>query len=257
MSARPDWHMPEPRDIAVVGTRIRYWDIGEGTPLVLVHGFSGSATFEWGRVMDLLAQHHRVIALQVIGFEPSERPDIVYSTETLTDHLGAFFRALDLTDITLVGESFGGWLVASYAARQPGSDLPAIARLVVVAGAICMTRRPAPDARSFVDDEVAREVEDLYARMPAHDHEPTRALILRDSDLGKEYPSANDLARINVPTLLLWGDRDESVPHDCGERADAVIPGARLVVLPNVGHIPSVEVPRIFARIVANFAAGE
>lgn len=248
--------MPEPRDITVLGHRTRYWESGEGSPLVLVHGFSGSAAFEWGRVMDLLARTHRVIALQVIGFAPSERPDIAYTTEALVGHLSAFMAALGLRDITLLGESFGGWLVSCYAARQARTDsnLTPIARLVVVGGAICMTRPPPPNANGFVDPEVMREVAAFIATGAILDNDATREAILRDSTMRGREPSNEDLARIAVPTLLLWGDHDEAVPHDCGERAAAIIPNSRLVVLPNVGHIPSIEVPHDFARIVSDFA---
>ena len=90
-AARPDWAMPPERDVTVHGHRIRYWEKGAGRPLVLMHGFSGSATFEWGRVIDALAAHHRVIVPQCIGFAPSEQPDLVYSTDTLVRHLGGFF----------------------------------------------------------------------------------------------------------------------------------------------------------------------
>jgi hypothetical protein len=96
---RPAWRMPAPRDLVVKGERIRYFEQGDGAPLVLMHGFSGSAQFEWGRVIDDLSRNHRVIAPQCVGFAPSAQPDITYSTAALVDHLGAVFAALDLTGI--------------------------------------------------------------------------------------------------------------------------------------------------------------
>ncbi len=253
---RPGWRMPEPRDIQILGHRIRYWDIGEGDPLVLVHGFSGNATFEWGRVMHLLAERRRVIALQVIGFAPSDQPDIPYTTQMLAEHLSAFMKALKLENVTLAGESFGGWHVASYAtlAARPGSSLAQISKLIIVAGAICIEKPMRENPRGFVDDAVAAEVEKLIAEGPNFDNEPIKARILKESDLGKRHPPAEELARISVPTLLLWGDKDELIPLDCGERAAAIIPNSKLVVLPDVGHIPSVEVPLEFVRIVSDFA---
>ncbi len=109
-----DWAMPAPLEASVLGCRIVYYEKGEGPPLVLVHGFSGSAPFEWGRVFDLLAEHHRVVAPQLIGFLPSEQPDMVYSTEAQLAHLSGFLEALHLEGCTLAGESYGGWLVGAY-----------------------------------------------------------------------------------------------------------------------------------------------
>ena len=130
-----DWRMPPLRETSVLGRRIAYYEKGEGPPLVLVHGFSGSAPFEWGRVFDLLAEHHRVVAPQLVGFLPSEQPDMVYSTDAQLRHLSGFLKALDLTGCTLAGESYGGWLVAAYAARaaEPGGALTLVGRYAISA----------------------------------------------------------------------------------------------------------------------------
>ena len=146
----PHWHLPDPRSIEVLGHRIHYWDAGEGDPIVLVHGFSGSAVFEWGPVFEALARRHRVVALQVVGFAPSAQPDIAYTTETLVTHLGEFMRALGLENVTLLGESFGGWHVAAYATKAAALHQPPIAKLVLVGGAVCVKGMPAANARGFV-----------------------------------------------------------------------------------------------------------
>ena len=254
---RPAWRMPAPRDVVVKGQRIRYFEQGDGAPLVLVHGFSGSAQLEWGRVIGDLSRKHRVIAPQCIGFAPSAQPDITYSTAALVEHLGAFFAALDLTDITLLGESFGGWLVGSYAvaAAQASATLPPIARLIVVAGALGKFKWPGPDARDLCHDVVAKEVEAMMSVEPQYDNERTRAAILRDSGLAKAELNDAAMAQIRVPTLLIWGDRDELLPLEHGYAAARAIPGARLVVLNDIGHIPSVECPAEFVRLVDEFAS--
>ncbi len=247
--------MPPPRDIQVLGHRIRYWDIGQGDPIVLVHGFSGSAAMEWAPVIPGLARRNRVIALQVVGFDPSERPDIAYTTEALVRHLGEFMRALHLTNITLVGESFGGWHVAAYAVHAAALGQPAIARLALIGGAVCVKTFPGPDAKGFVDPELQAAAEALPPQLRTV-NDPTRMAIVRDSGLTKNQPTRSELAGISVPTLLLWGDHDELIPLECGEDAATLIPNSKLVVLKNVGHIPSVEAPDDFVRIVSDFAAG-
>ena len=250
---RPDWVMPEPRDVAVDGHRIRYWEKGQGRPLVLVHGFSGSAIFEWGRVIDALSARHRVIALQVLGFAPSDQPDIIYSTNALVTSLGRFFSALGLSDIVLLGESFGGWLVGSYAVRAARLGLPPIARLVIVGGPVGKLEAPRPDANGFVHQAVMDEVAGLFRHTPIVDNEAFKARIARDSGLRRGELSLEDAATIAVPTLLLWGDRDALIPLTVADAALKAIPDARLTVFQDIGHIPSVECPAEFVAAVLDF----
>jgi pimeloyl-ACP methyl ester carboxylesterase len=256
-----DWRMPPLREANVLGHRIAYYEKGDGPPLVLAHGFSGSAPFEWGRVFDLLAERHRVVAPQLIGFLPSEQADIAYSTDAQLAHLSGFLDALGLADCTLAGESYGGWLVAAYAARasEPGAQLARVARYAILCGAVGLLRTaetpPAP--RPPPDTPLWRAI---LARLPDLNPSDTannwvRERIFAASDLGKGWPDAAALARIATPTLLLWGEDDELVPVRYGRAAAAAIPGSQLVVLPGVGHIPSIEAPRDFVRILTDFAA--
>jgi pimeloyl-ACP methyl ester carboxylesterase len=200
-----------------------------------------------------------VIALQQVGFLPSEKPKMTYSTDAQLDHVSAFIEALGLEDVVMVGESYGGWVTAAYAARaaRPASGLAPVARFAIVCGAVGLTEPRRRQARGFVDDTLAAEIEarlgDLNPFEAAND--PTRQAILEESDLVRGQPDAVALSRIAVPTLLLWGEQDEMVPLDYGRAAAAAIPGAQLVVLPNVGHIPSVEAPAEFIRIITDFAA--
>jgi len=251
---RPDWRLPEPRDISVLHHRIHYWEKGRGKPLVLAHGFSGSGPFEWGRVIDALSANHRVIAPQCIGFAPSEAPDIVYSTEALTDHLGGFFDALGLRDITLVGESFGGWLVGSYAVRAAKGEVPPIAKLCIVGGPIGKMPPIDPNAAGFVHQPVIDEFMAWYAANPPLDHDATRTKIFAASGLAKGELDEAAVGTLRLPVLLLWGDKDAAIPLWTAERALGWMPTARLTVFENIGHIPSVECPNEFVAAVDAFA---
>lgn len=257
-----DWRMPPQREAEVLGRRIVYYEQGEGPPLVLAHGFSGSAPFEWGRVFDLLAERHRVVAPQLVGFLPSEQPDIAYTTDAQLAHLSGFLEALGLAGCTLAGESYGGWLVAAYAARaaEPGSSLTRVARYAILCGAVGVIRtaQTPPPPRPPPDTPLWRAIVKRLPALNPHDaaNNVTRERIFAASDLGKGWPDAAALGRIATPTLLLWGEDDELVPVRHGRAAAAAIPGSQLVVLPGVGHIPSIDAPRDFVRILTDFAAG-
>ena len=258
-----DWRMPPAREVSVLGRRIAYYEAGEGPPLALAHGFSGSAPFEWGRVFHLLAERCRVVAPQLVGFLPSEQADIAYSTDDQLTHLSGFLETLDLAGCTLAGESYGGWLVAAYAARaaEPGSHLARVDRYAILCGAvgIAIPRGEAPPApREPPDTPLWRAIVARLPELNPHDvaNNWVRARILAASDLGRGWPDATALGRIDRPTLLLWGEDDDLVPVRYGRAAAAAIPGSQLVVLPGVGHIPSIDAPRDFVRLLTAFAAG-
>jgi pimeloyl-ACP methyl ester carboxylesterase len=259
-----DWRMPPLREVRVLGHRIAYYEKGEGPPLVLAHGFSGSAAFEWGRVFDLLAERHRVVAPQLVGFLPSEQPDIAYSTDAQLAHLSGFIEALGLTGCTLAGESYGGWLVSAYAARaaEPGSQLALVGRFAILCGAVGIrigADRQPPQVRPPPDTPLWRAIIQRLPELNPHEaaNNPTREKILAASDLGRGWPDEAALGKIATPTLLLWGEDDDLVPVMFGRAAAAAIPGSELVVLPGVGHIPSIDAPRDFVRILTAFAAGQ
>jgi pimeloyl-ACP methyl ester carboxylesterase len=258
-AAQLEWWMPEPREVTVLGHRMAYYEAGEGPPpLVLLHGFSGSAYFEWGRVFERLAERHRVVAFQQIGFLPSEQPAIVYTTDAQLAHMSGLIAALGLEGAVLVGESYGGWAVGAYAARaaEPGGGLAEVAAYAIVCGAVNVTRRVSPTARGFSSDAIAAEVEARLGELNPHNaaNDATRQAIVEASELTRNWPETQALGRIAKPVLLLWGAEDELIPLRYGEAAAAAIPRAELVVLPGVGHIPSVEAPDDFIRILTDFA---
>jgi triacylglycerol lipase len=111
--------LPPPKSVSVLGQRIVYYDAGTGPVLVLVHGFASRANFDWGHVIPPLAKHHRVIALDQIGFGASDKPAIDYSIQTFVDFLGEFLRTLGVQHFALAGESLGGWIVANYTMQVP------------------------------------------------------------------------------------------------------------------------------------------
>ena len=251
--ARPGWDLPEPRDLNVGGHSIRYWEKGAGRPLVLVHGFSGNAPFEWGRVIDPLAQTFHVVVPQVLGFAPSAQPDIAYTTEALATALGEFISALELDDFVLLGESFGGWLVGSYTVRTARLGLPAPARLVIVGGPIGDMTGVTGTGEGFVSQAVKDEVDVWFAGQTLYDNEPVKARISKESGLRRGELSLEAVRAIAVPTLLVWGELDALIPVGVGLAAVEAIPDARMHVFRDVGHIPSVECPLEFVRVVTKF----
>jgi pimeloyl-ACP methyl ester carboxylesterase len=123
---------------------------------------------------------------------------------------------------------------------------------------VVRTGQTPPAPRAPPDTPLWRSIVQRLPDLNPHDaaNNPTREKIFAASDLGRGWPDNAALAQIAAPTLLLWGEADELVPVRYGRAAAAAIPGAQLVVLPGIGHIPSIEAPRDFVRILTDFAAG-
>ena len=266
-AARADdlpWTLPRLKTVPVNGQDIAYFEQGSGPALVLVHGMSGSAALEWGRVMGPLSQRFHVVAPYQIGFGPSAQPDLPYDAKTFVDYLGGLLDALKLERPTIVGESFGGWVVAQYALAQGGrtrwgAPLPRLSKLVIVDGAVHVRARPSSSdngaSKSINDPAVAAEAGKVFASQPRADNSRVTQQVMGGS-IVREAVQPDALARLKVPTLVMWGEQDQLIPLADGHEIASQIPHARLEVIANCGHIPSVEQPHAFLKSLTTFAGG-
>ncbi len=269
----PESQLPAKHSDLVFGQKIVYYDIGSGPVVVLVHGFGSEARFDWGNVLLPLAKQHRVLALDLIGFGGSDKPFIDYSMQTFVDFLGEFLRRRQVTEFSLAGESLGGWIAALYTieALSPQNtgamSLPRPQRLILedAAGmAPLPVTGPAhiegtwADAhgvaivfydKSRVTDDVVRASWEM--ELKANDGFTARSVwsnpVLRSEIV------ADRIRTITIPTLVVWGGNDELIPIAQGHAYAEGIPGARLVVVPQCGHAPSVERPEEFLAGVLPF----
>jgi pimeloyl-ACP methyl ester carboxylesterase len=275
----PESKLPPRQSVAVFGQKIVYYDVGSGPAIVLVHGFGSEARFDWGNVLILLSQHHRVIAMDQIGFGASDKPFIDYSIQTYVDFLGEFLKTLHVQEFTLVGESLGGWISALYTieALAPANTgleaLPKPSRLVLSDAAGFSTEHiggramPIPIAgtladahgvaivfhdKSRVTDDFVREA--WAMKMKANDGFTERS-IWGNPKVATEGVK-DRIGAISIPTIVIWGGNDELVPLEQGREYAAGIPGAKLVIVPDCGHGPAIEKPKEFLDAVIPFVDG-
>ena len=245
---------------------------GSGAPILLLHGIHDidpSAPFVTG-----LAELGEVIAPTHPGFGGSPRSDAFSSVYDLVHHYRAAIDSIG-EGVTLIGFSFGGWIAAELAAAGAR-----IGRLVLVdALGIRLGGREEPDIAHFFNtspaemrergwsDPTSRGEGVIGAGWPlALDELPDAELLRlnRSNEALSLYgwrPHMHNprlrhwLHRINVPTLVLWGEDDRIVTRDYGRRYAELIPGARFETIPRAGHHPELEQPEEFVRHVAAFIA--
>jgi len=245
------------------GAQIFYKDWGEGAPVVLSHGWPLSSD-SWEAQMLLLAEHgHRCVAHDRRGHGRSEQTWDGNEMDTYADDLAAVIEALDLCEITLVGFSTGGGEVARYIGRH-GTER--VARIALV-GAVPPFMLQSADNPGGVPGEVfdglragsRADRSQLYRELadgPFFGHnrsgdvsQGTRDAFWRQS-LQAGHRNAYeciaafsatdfrpDLARFDVPTLIIHGENDQVVPFAVGGQASAaLIEGATLISYPGAPH---------------------
>jgi pimeloyl-ACP methyl ester carboxylesterase len=238
---------------------------------VLVHGYAGSS-FTWRKWLPELTRRGRVLTVDLKGFGDAPKPDDdLYAPGDLADLVVALVRELGLWRVTLVGHSLGGGisllvalrlkdageerigrlvLIGSPAYRQrlpplvPLSKAPRLGRLLIRAvgakRAVRMVLRQIVfDAATVSDEQV-----EAYAR-PLETPEGVRSAMAVGRSIVPDDldATASRYPELDLPTLLLWGDRDPVVPLRVGQRLSLDLPRARLAIIERCGHIPPEESP--------------
>lgn len=258
--------------VTVDGRRIRVHVEGTGRPLVYLHSGSG----EVGPMpvfAQLAAAGFRVLVPELPGFGESDKAPDWRGVDDVVLHLRRVFDVLELDAAVVVGSSFGGWLAAELAVWFPER-----VRALVLADAVGLRLDGAPISDVFggpgsvIEELLARanpHGRDMAALMaPLFEPEAPADLPLRYQIRGMEVlarvgwnPYLHNprllgrLPLITAPTLVLWGAQDTLVPVAHGERYAAAIPGARLVTVPECGHLPAIEQPGITAELIAAFVS--
>jgi pimeloyl-ACP methyl ester carboxylesterase len=251
------------RELSVRGTPVHLLQDGAGAPLLFLHGAGGAG--RWLEFQERLAKDFAVTMPSHPGHGGSPTAEWIEHISDLAFHYYDLLDELRLPRIHLVGASFGGWIAAELATMA--SHRLASLTLIDPVG-IKVDGWIYPFLFGMDIPEVVATVF----------HNPMAALALAPPDqspetLALQYrqgtalarvawnPYLYDpllrrrLARIAVPTLLCWGARDRLAPlSPCGEAWVKEIPGARLSVFADSGHVPHLEEPEAVAKAVAEFA---
>jgi len=253
--------------IAVGGVDVHAWVGGQGPPVLVLHGAGGNRG--WTRWLGLAAERFTVWAPTHPGFGQSGDAEWMESIDDLARFYLWFIEAAGLGRPHLLGQSMGGWTAAEMASMSPGS----IERLVLVApvglkpaaGEILDIFYHSPaELRELTvhDPTTVPEWDELFGRPPTRAEldiaERNREMAARLT--WKPYMHnprlGRFLGRVTNPTLIVWGRQDRIVPLECGEQYRRLLPNATLSVLERCGHLPPIEQPEAFARLVLDFLGG-
>jgi pimeloyl-ACP methyl ester carboxylesterase len=229
---------------------IAYQEAGDGPPVVLIHGLSGSSRW-WARNVGALAERFHVYVIDLIGFGGS-RGGQRFMLDKAADHLAHWMDQLGIVRASMVGHSMGGYIAAELAADAPER----VERLVLVDAAAL----PFGQNVGWHMASMMRELQ----RLPADFLPPLLFDALRAGpatlwDAASALLRADlrpKLERISAPTLVVWGERDAIVPLGLGKQLTRLLPKREMLVIKNAGHNPMWDCPQAFNREVTAFLSG-
>ncbi len=251
--------------ILVDGVTLAYIDEGVGDPVVLLHGWGGQAASMTPLVTGL-RDRYRVIAFDLPGFGGSSQPPAAWGTPEYAEFVQHAVSSLGVVRATYVGHSFGGRLGIWLAARAPevaqalilidsaGINPPMTlrrhTRQIAYKVARTVLRTPLLGARGAV----------LRERLAMHFGSPDyRAVtgVMRSSFVKTvNLDLSGCLKNIAVPTLLIWGEKDQVTPISDGRKMEHMIPGARLIPVAGAGHFSYLDSPLFVNAVVRAFLDG-
>jgi pimeloyl-ACP methyl ester carboxylesterase len=269
--------------VTIHGHDIAYRGGGTGPVLVLLHGMAGSSE-TWEPVLAALTEHFTVVAPDLPGHGDSDKPRGDYSLGAHASAVRDLLRALGHQRATIVGQSFGGGVAMQLAYQHPeccerlvlvasgglGQEVALLLRALTLPGAehllpiACNGRvRDAGTAVTGWLDRIGLRPVPVVAEMwrsfaslsDGATREAFQHTLRSVVDLHGQRVSAADRLYLaaDVPTLIVWGDRDPIIPIDHAYSAHELLPGSRLEVFEGAGHYPHCEQPDRFVAVLVDF----
>ncbi|MBI2765769.1 MAG: 2-succinyl-6-hydroxy-2,4-cyclohexadiene-1-carboxylate synthase [Chloroflexi bacterium] len=252
---------------------------GSGAPVVMLHGFTGSAR-SWGEFGRLVAERHTVVAVDIAGHGASDAPAELehYRMEQAAEDIVTAVAQLGFARAVWVGYSMGGRTALQIAARSP----EAVTKLVLIGGSAGLDCVEDRLARRAADDALAARIErdgvpafvDYWESIPLFATQralapEVRAAIrggrlansarglansLRGMGTGAQEPLQRRLGSLTMPALVLAGELDSKFVA-IGRELAAAIPNARFMAIRGAGHAAHLEQPAACAEAVLTFTA--
>ncbi|HUE59514.1 MAG TPA: alpha/beta hydrolase [Acidimicrobiales bacterium] len=249
--------------IRIDQTELTISDLGSGRPFLLLHGGGGPLTVT--PFAELMASTHsaRVLTPTHPGFAGAPRAESLRTIVDLASLYVELIAELDLRDVTVVGNSVGGWIAAEMALL----DTSRIGRFVLVdAVGIQVEGHPIIDFFSLTPRQIAEASyhdPDRFGIDPTKLPPQAQAAMAANRAALASYsgPAMSDptltgrLASVTRPVLVLWGDADRIVDAEYGRTWARVIPGARFELLAETGHLPQLESPEKLLSAIWAFAS--
>ena len=269
--------------IQVGNVKTRYWELGEsGSPVLFVHGL-GSFIEHWEQNLTELSKHHRVYAIDLVGFGLTEKPTVSYSIPFLAKFVQDFMNSKGIKNTSVIGNSLGSMIAIELYLLNPnivdklilldggffGRKIAAAFRILSVPFVGEWLMRPNRDGTEqflklmFFDQSFVTEklVDITFERNSQAGSAKAYLETLRSSAniFGLKRAFINrtiaNKNRLTSPTLIIWGKNDNVLPVEYAFQAEEILPNATIQIFDNCGHMPQIECAEKFNDLAVSFLA--
>ena len=234
--------------MTIKGLKINYKTLGEGKPLLILHGW-GSSSEKWQKIGELLVQKGmRVIIPDLPGFGKSEEPQKAWNLDDYCDFVEEFIKILNLDKFYLLGHSFGGSLAVKFSLQHPEK----VAKLFLVSAA-CVRKK---SLKNKLFKFISRffKIKPLFLRKFFYrksDYLSVRGVMKETYLKVIEEDLSDVLEKVKIPTMIIWGAKDKITPIKQAKLIKIKIRNSELKIIPNIGHSPHLEAPEKLGDLVS------
>jgi 3-oxoadipate enol-lactonase len=259
--------------IKVNDINMYYETYGKGQPIIFISGFIADHT-KWASIVDEFAKDYQVIVFDNRGTGQSDAPNYPYTVEMLADDVVALCKNLGVTSVHCVGNSMGGLIVQTLAYKHPAFVKTAVicnsaikvdnvkVKLMVESDTILRKANAPIEARikktlcdlfSFNFLNKPGMVDFLFKRFAENPYPITDQGYFAQLHAVSIFDSRNWINKITAPSLVIYSDEDNFVDLDSSLALVKAIPHAESFCFNKVGHLPDIEQPELFIKVVKNF----
>jgi len=263
--------------INILGYRMHYKVLGNGKPIILIHGF-GTDGYSWRNNIPALSKHFRLCAPDLIGFGLSDKPCIEYSRSFFTKQIYQFLQSLKIGKTTLIGASWGGAIAFTFTLEFPKK----VNKLIVIdsltpfpTGRLIKARKRRLRALTAINQGRMsfklgkRVLEDLLKESYYNKEAVTNRVVSEQFKMWKTNKGRTALIavgeqckfdnivdkidKIHNKTLIIWGEKDPYFPLKSAYWLQGKIKNSKLIIIPDAGHAPHETHPDIVNQVILGF----
>jgi len=273
----------ERAEVSLHGHRVNFNIAGRGPAMVLIHGVAGRAG-QWDQTAQLLAEHHTVVAPDLLGHGDSAKPRGDYSLGAHASGIRDLLVALKIERASIVGHSLGGGIAMQFAYQFPercerlvlvssgglGEDVHVLLRAATLPGSefvLPLLAHPAivdlaaiiPRALGWLGLRTRVDFEEMARGYQSLSNAEARSAFIHTlrgviDPTGQRINASDRLYLASkMPSMIVWGRRDRIIPVEHAKPAHAAMPGSRLELFEEAGHFPHLDDPLKFARMLEAF----
>jgi pimeloyl-ACP methyl ester carboxylesterase len=249
--------------IEIGGVHTHVFKKGEGHPLLWLHGANGNP--KWNSFLESLSQNYTVYAPEHPGFGRSSRPVWFKDFEDMVYHYRAFLDYFEIEKAMVIGQSLGGWIAAELAVSQTHR----VEKLILTAAAglwkegyskvdtFVLSDQKIMEKLVFDKALAARMLDQLQSEEVQQLSMKNRLAYARlafDKFFNPKFERI--LSFINIPTMVIWGEKDEIISPNYAQLYAQYIPETRLRIIPECGHLPYLEKEAEYLSMIHEFLEG-